>query len=129
MEYKNCIDCSIGNAFTFDLQDMKSVKEVCDELGITRKTLFYYDKVGLLKPSYREGSQKYKYYNPKAIERLSTIRLLRSVGMKIEEIKEYLEANSKRRKELLKIVEERNRKEIKILNKQIKDIKKLIEKE
>ena len=46
MEYKNCIDCSIGNASTFDLQDMKSVKEVCDELGITRKTLFYYDKVG-----------------------------------------------------------------------------------
>ena len=129
MEYKNCIDCSIGNASTFDLQDMKSVKEVCDELGITRKTLFYYDKVGLLKPSYREGSQKHKYYNPKAIERLSTIRLLRSVGMKIEEIKEYLEANSKRRKELLKIVEERNREEIKILNKQIKDIKKLIERE
>ena len=28
-----------------------TVKEICEKYGITRKTLFYYDKVGLINPS------------------------------------------------------------------------------
>ena len=124
MKRENGIDGSIGNEATFDLQDMKSVKEIRNLLGVTRKTLFYYDKIGLLKPSYREGIQKHKYYGPKAIEKLYKIRMLRSLGMNIEEIKEYLEATSKRKKEILIEVKDRNKEEIKKLKKQLKEIEK-----
>lgn len=69
--------------------NLKTVKEVCHIVGITRKTLFYYDKVGLLKPSCRYGIQKHKMYNEKAISKLQEIRYYRLAGLEIQEIKDY----------------------------------------
>lgn len=126
MEYKNNVDCSPGNAHTLNLQDMKSVKEVCEELAVTRKTLFYYDKIGLLIPSYRDGAQKHKYYSSKDIKKLYEIRKLRNVGMKVSEIKEYFESDTRKRKKILEEVQVRNDEEIKELIKQKNRIKQLI---
>ena len=36
---------------------MKTVHEVCESTGVTRKRLFYYDRIGLLKPSRRDTNQ------------------------------------------------------------------------
>ena len=88
------IDCSTGNGLTVGLENkssMKTVKEVCALTGITRKTLFYYDKIGLLKPTARIGSQKETRYNEEAFRKLILIRIYRKAGFEIEDIRGLLE--------------------------------------
>lgn len=67
-------------------QPMKTVHDVCKETGITRKTLFYYDKIGLLKPTNRNGKQHSKMYSSSAIARLKTIMAYQSCGLTLKEI-------------------------------------------
>lgn len=80
------IDRSARNGSTFEVP-MKSVKEICRLTGVTRKTLFYYDRIGLLKPTRRVGSQAHKYYDEEAVETLQKIRLYKECGLKISEIR------------------------------------------
>jgi len=75
--------------------DMHSVREVCDKYGITRKTLFYYDRSGLLKPTKREGKQQFKYYDEKSLSRLELILEYRAAGLTIQEIKQVVDLNDK----------------------------------
>ena len=84
------IDRSAGNSSTFELA-MKSVKEICQLTGVTRKTLFYYDRIGLLRPTLRIGSQAHKYYDDTAVETLLKIRLYRACGLQLSEIRGILE--------------------------------------
>lgn len=67
-------------------QPMKTVHDVCKETGITRKTLFYYDKIGLLNPTNRNGKQHGKMYSSSAIARLKTIMAYQSCGLTLKEI-------------------------------------------
>lgn len=93
------IDGSTGNGLTVDLinQPMKTVKEVCELLKITRKTLFYYDKISLVKPTIRVGSQNHKMYGDKALKQLAIICLYRKAGFRIEEIKKINQEDSYRK--------------------------------
>lgn len=68
-----------------------SVGEVCGLVGITRKTLFYYDRIGLLTPTRREGVQNYKLYDSGKIARLKRIMEYRDAGLKIAEIRELMD--------------------------------------
>ena len=79
-------------------EKLYSVKEVCDKYNITRKTLFYYDQIGLLIPTERQGKQQFKYYNHNALSRLETILEYRRVGLTINEIKEIIDLNNKKLK-------------------------------
>lgn len=54
-----------------------SVGEVCSLTGVTRKTLFYYDKNGLLKPTDRITAQKFKLYDADQLVRLNKILIHR----------------------------------------------------
>jgi len=65
-----------------------SVKEVCSKYGITRKTLFYYDKVGLICPERRVGTQLHKVYDIYEVHKLETILTYRNAGLTIDEIRE-----------------------------------------
>ncbi len=81
------------NGFTMqaeDLTSMKSLKEVCTEFGITRKTLFYYDKIGLLNPSKRVGSQNIKYYSEKKCKQLKEIIAYKEAGVPLKTIQTLL---------------------------------------
>lgn len=40
-----------------------SVGDVCRLAKVTRKTLFYYDRIGILPPTRREGTQNFKQYD------------------------------------------------------------------
>ena len=70
---------------------MFSVKEICSIAGVTRKTLFYYDRIGLVKPTDRIGSQAYKVYDANAIEILQKVSEYREAGLMIEEIRSLLD--------------------------------------
>ncbi len=80
---------------------MLSVSEICEIAGVTRKTLFHYDQIGLLKPSARIGKQKIKMYDRNARNCLLEIRLYRFVGMPIELIRKIVQGNSGSREAVL----------------------------
>ncbi len=128
MKHKDySIDCSARNSITVELKNetvMKSVKEVCELTGVTRKTLFYYDKIGLLKPSYRKGPQRQKLYNAKAIKRLCIIRILKEAGFRIEEIKTFLEENNKQ-EEIIERVKKNNQNNLMKIEKSMNLIEKI----
>ena len=70
------------------MERLFTVKEICDKYGITRKTLFYYDKIGLVSPRGRVGSQMHKVYYEADIRKLKAVLIYRNAGLTIEEIKE-----------------------------------------
>jgi DNA-binding transcriptional MerR regulator len=69
--------------------------------GVTRKTLFYYDRIGLLEPSRRSGKQNFKEYDEQAVNRLLEIRLYREMGLSIPVIQGILEGDENARKQFL----------------------------
>lgn len=80
---------SAGNSQ--DKENLYSVGEVCRLTGTTRKTLFYYDRIGLLTPSRRDGVQNFKEYDSDKVRRLRKIIQYREAGLKITEIREILD--------------------------------------
>ena len=80
---------SAGNSQ--DKENLYSVGEVCRLTGTTRKTLFYYDRIGLLTPSRRDGVQNFKEYDSDKVRRLRRIIQYREAGLKIFEIREILD--------------------------------------
>lgn len=67
-----------------------SMKYVVDNLNLTANTLRYYEKEGILKNISRD-SNGHRVYDEKNVETLNFIRTLRSTGMPISKIKEYLD--------------------------------------
>ncbi|MFK5954135.1 MAG: MerR family transcriptional regulator [Desulfobacterium sp.] len=64
--------------------------------GISRQTLLYYDKIGLLKPKEIDEINNYRYYTLDQFETLDVILSLKSLGMTLKEIKHYLSKASLR---------------------------------
>ena len=79
---------------------MFTVKEVCSVTGVTRKTLFHYDRIGLLKPTCRKGKQCFKMYDGEAVIRLLEIRVYRDAGLSIESIRTLMNGTDAERKTL-----------------------------
>lgn len=62
------------------------INEVEQAIGITKKNIRFYEEQGLLKPS-RNASNGYRDYSPEDIGALRQIKLLRKLGIPIEDIK------------------------------------------
>jgi MerR family transcriptional activator of bmr gene len=58
---------------------------------MTSETLRHYDRIGLVKPDYKDPTTGYRYYSPQEIVRLNTIQALRCMDLSLNEIKEILE--------------------------------------
>ena len=57
--------------------------------GVTRRTLHYYDEIGLLKPGH-VSEKGYRWYSEADLLRLQQILLYRETGLPLEKIKEVL---------------------------------------
>jgi DNA-binding transcriptional MerR regulator len=57
---------------------------------LNKRTLHYYDNIGLFSPKYK-GENGYRYYTYEQSLELENILTLRELGMSIEEIKEYIQ--------------------------------------
>ena len=68
---------------------MFTVQQLSRLAGVSRRTLHYYDEIGLLKPS-RVGDNGYRYYGEEALLRLQQIMLYRELDMPLENIKEIM---------------------------------------
>lgn len=61
--------------------------------GVNKKTLQYYDEIGLLSPVYI-AENGYRYYSVMQLDRLSVIFILKDMGVLLKEIKEYLDSEN-----------------------------------
>ncbi len=73
----------------------KTVKEVCELTGLTRKHLYYFHHEGVVRAvayaNYSvEGNDGYKLYDDDAVEKLQQISLYYQLGLKRDEIKEIM---------------------------------------
>ena len=67
-------------------QGLMTVGEVAKKMGVSVRTLQYYDKLGLLSPSAQsEGGRR--LYSQREIIKLHQILSLKSLGFSLEEIK------------------------------------------
>lgn len=69
---------------------MKSVNEVCKLAGVSRRTLQYYDEIGLLPPSAVKESG-YRQYDDESLRRLWSILFYKELGLSLDDIRLILE--------------------------------------
>ena len=62
--------------------------------GINKKTLMWYDQVGLFRPAWIHPENGYRYYSYHQSAVLETILLLRELDVSIKEIQEFMENRS-----------------------------------
>lgn len=62
-------------------------------VGVTKHTLFHYDKIGIFSPEVK-GENDYRYYSMYQLEVFYVISALKELDMPLKEIKEYLDRRS-----------------------------------
>ena len=63
------------------------INEVEHKVGLSKKSIRYYEEHGLLKPS-RNQENDYRIYNESDIKKLQTIKFLRELGVSIKELEQ-----------------------------------------
>jgi DNA-binding transcriptional MerR regulator len=69
---------------------MFTIGHVSKKYSLSRSTLIYYDKIGVLSPSGRSESN-YRLYSDADLEKMKRIRLFRSAGLSLESIASLLD--------------------------------------
>ncbi|SFR11078.1 MULTISPECIES: MerR family transcriptional regulator [unclassified Paenibacillus] len=87
-------------------------------MGISKDTLFHYDRLGILSPEFK-AENGYRYYSINQIDVFKVISILKELEMPLKEIKEYL--NKRSPQELIVLLE----KEEAMLNSKIKQLQKM----
>lgn len=77
-----------------------SISQLARAAGLSRSTLLYYDRIGLLHPAGRTASA-YRYYTGRDLARLKKIGHFRQAGLSLKEIRAVLAAGGKPRARLL----------------------------
>jgi DNA-binding transcriptional MerR regulator len=70
-----------------------SIREVCDEIGLSPRTVRYYEELGLL-PGVRRRAGGRRVYGPDELERLRFIVRLKTLGLSLAEIGELNEVHA-----------------------------------
>lgn len=85
-----------NDTFSTNEQGLYTIEQVATRTGLTKRTLRYYEEVGLLPPTDRtEGN--YRRYTESDIQRLARIKELRDLlGFSLTDIRELLEADDER---------------------------------
>lgn len=106
-----------------------TVAEILSLTDTTRKTLYYYDKTGLLVPTDRIGPQAHKVYDEETLERLRMILRYRKAGLNINEIRSVIGLPVSERKSIYERVLERLMKEKEEEEKTIRNLIAIMEEE
>ena len=70
---------------------MYVIREIARKFGLSRATLLYYDRIGLLKPAALSESG-YRLYDEKCAARLRLICTYKNTGLSLREVKTLLDA-------------------------------------
>jgi len=73
--------------------ELISLKKLCEEVGVSRRSVQGYEKAGVIKPV---SKNKYGYllYSREMVERAKLIKFYRDIGLKNVEISQLIEAPS-----------------------------------
>ncbi len=71
-----------------------SVKKFADWVGVSVRTLHYYDEIGLLSPDDTDETTGYRYYGENAFSRMQEILFYRELDFSLKEIAEMLASPS-----------------------------------
>ena len=66
------------------------IKEFAELTGVSVRTLHYYDEIGLLKPSYVDEQNGYRFYDESSLERMQEILFYRELDFPLKSIAEIL---------------------------------------
>ncbi len=67
--------------------------------GVEKRTLFYYDEIGILCPSQKKKNG-YREYEVNQLEQMDNIKILQNAGYSLMEIKEIMEAECEKRDQI-----------------------------
>lgn len=70
-----------------------TVNKLAEISGVTKRTLRYYDEIGLLAPT-RINTSGYRIYGKKEIDRLQQILFYRTMGVSLDTIKQIMSSES-----------------------------------
>lgn len=70
---------------TKNVTEKMRIGELAQKAGVTPRTIRYYENLGLLGPSEREG-KGFRYYTEAELARLRKIDALKALGLSLEEI-------------------------------------------
>ena len=74
-------------------KNLVRIGELAAMTDLTPQTIRYYEDLGLLGPSKREG-KGHRQYGKEAVARLSRIGVLKSLGLSLEEIRDVIDLYS-----------------------------------
>lgn len=69
---------------------MYTIGQVAKKFSLSRSTLIYYDRIGVLTPGGRSGSN-YRLYSEEDMAKMDRIQLFRSAGLSLESIASLLD--------------------------------------
>ncbi|MFE4570861.1 MerR family transcriptional regulator [Paenibacillus chitinolyticus] len=78
-----------------------AVKDIVQITGITSRTLHYYDRIDLFKPTHLT-EKGYRLYDRSSLEKLQTILFLKELDFSLKEIADILKLTRQEQKQLLK---------------------------
>lgn len=79
---------------------MYTIGQLVKQFGLSRSTLLYYDKIGLLKPSGRSDSN-YRLYNEDDLKRMQQICIYKEAGLTLDTVADILEGQNNQTTALL----------------------------
>lgn len=94
---------------------MLTIGKLARKFDLSRSTLLYYDRIGLLKPSGRTPSN-YRLYTQSDVRRLEKIRLFRQAGLDLKTIATTLSTSQSSLAEVLE-------RQVDLLNQKIRDLR------
>jgi len=78
-----------------------TVKDIVQITGITARTLHYYDRIHLFKPTYLTD-KGYRLYERSSLEKLQTILLLKELEFSLKEIADIIKLTRQEQEQILK---------------------------
>ncbi|TNJ54732.1 MerR family transcriptional regulator [Paenibacillus hemerocallicola] len=78
-----------------------AVKDIVQITGITARTLHYYDRIHLFKPTHLT-EKGYRLYDRSSLEKLQTILILKEMDFSLKEIADILKLTRQEQKQILK---------------------------
>lgn len=74
------------------MKELLSTGEFAKLCQVNKKTLFHYDKIGILKP-YAITNQGYRYYALHQLDTMNTIKMFQRLGMSLKDMQHFISSN------------------------------------
>ncbi len=88
-------DAAPGPAQGDDSEPGLRISDAASRVGVSARTLRYYDELGLLSPSQYTAGGERRYRHTDLVQLQRILELREALGMNLEEIKEFLESEQR----------------------------------